>query len=81
MKRSFNTTRFFSVMALGSLAGAAVGALLSINRKDKNPAELATEVKDMARNLEKKAKRQARNLQKEEWVAKEKEKIENHLKH
>lgn len=42
--------------------------------------ELSEDVKGMARNLEKKAKRQAKNLQREEWIAKEKDKIMSHTK-
>jgi len=80
MKRSFNTARFFSAIAFGTLAGAAVGAWLAIKKIDSSPSEFASDVKDMTRNLEKKAKRQARNLQKEEWVAKEKDKIVSHSK-
>lgn len=80
MKRSFNATRFFGALAIGALAGAAVGALLAIKKRDINVDEIASDVKDMSRNLERKAKRQAKNLQREEWVAKEKDKIMSHLK-
>lgn len=80
MKRSFNTARFFGILAIGTLAGAAMGAWLAIKKIDNGPREFASDVKDMSRNLEKKAKRQARNLQKDEWVAKEKEKIMSHMK-
>lgn len=80
MKRSFNSRRFFGALAIGTLAGAAVGALLAINKRNLNVDEISNDVKDMSRNLERKAKRQARNLQREEWVAKEKDKIMSHMK-
>lgn len=80
MKRSFNSTRFFGALAIGTLAGAAVGALLAIKKRNIDLGEIASDVKDMSRNLERKAKRQAKNLQREEWVAKEKDKIMSHLK-
>ncbi|MGE5457108.1 MAG: hypothetical protein ACM3RX_02005 [Methanococcaceae archaeon] len=80
MNRSFNTWKFLRVMAMGTLAGAAIGALLSTRREKSKISEFTNDVKNMTRNLEKKANRQARNLQKEEWVEKEKEKIMNHIK-
>lgn len=80
MKRSFNSTRFFGALAIGALAGAAVGTLLAFNKRNIDLGEIASDVKDMSRNLERKAKRQAKNLQREEWVAKEKDKIMSHLK-
>ncbi|MBC8006242.1 MAG: hypothetical protein H7X84_12265 [Verrucomicrobia bacterium] len=80
MKRSFNSKRFFGALVIGTLAGAAVGALLAIKKRNINMDEIASDVKDMSRNLERKAKRQAKNLQREEWVAKEKDKIMSHLK-
>lgn len=80
MKRSFNFQRFFSALAIGTLAGAAIGALLAIRKGEREVSELSEDVKGMARNLEKKAKRQAKNLQREEWIAKEKDKIMSHTK-
>lgn len=80
MNRSFNTRKFFGVMALGTLAGAAIGALLSTKRKGSQINEFTNDVKNMTRNLEKKARRQAKNLKKEEWIEQEKEKILNHIK-
>ena len=80
MKRSFNSQRFFGALAIGTLAGAAVGALLATRKGERVINELSDDVKGMARNLEKKAKRQAKNLQREEWIAKEKDKIMSHIK-
>lgn len=80
MNRSFNTRKFFGVMAMGTLAGAAVGALLSRRRPESKISEFTNDVKNMTRNLEKKARRQAKNLRKEEWIEQEKEKILNHVK-
>lgn len=80
MNRSFNTRKFLGVMAVGTLAGAAVGALLSRNKVESKIEHMTSEVKSMTRNLEKKAKRQARNLQKNEWLENEKEKIMSHVK-
>jgi hypothetical protein len=80
MDRSFNTRKFFGVMAMGTLAGAAIGALLSTRREKSKISEFTNEVKTMTKNLEKKANRQAKNLQKEDWIEKEKEKIMSHVK-
>lgn len=80
MKRSFNSTRFFGALAIGTLAGAAVAALFATRKVEPTLSEISDDMKGMTKNLEKKAKRQAKNLQREEWVAKEKDKIMNHLK-
>ncbi|HLN73168.1 MAG: hypothetical protein ACM3O8_09615 [Methylococcaceae bacterium] len=80
MNRSFNTRKFLGVLAMGTLASAAIGALLSTKRESSKITEFTNDVKNITRNLEKKARRQARNLQKEEWVENEKEKIMNHAK-
>ncbi|HET6555914.1 MAG TPA: YtxH domain-containing protein [Prolixibacteraceae bacterium] len=80
MKRSFNSQRFFGALAIGTLVGAAVGALLAIGKGERAISELPDDVKGMTKNLEKKAKRQAKNLQREEWIAKEKDKIMSHTK-
>ena len=80
MNRSFNNRKFFGVMALGTLAGAAVGAILSLNKRESKLEHISNDIKNMTRNLEKKAKRQAKNLQKEDWIEKEKDKIMSHVK-
>lgn len=80
MNRSFNIRKFLGVVAMGTLAGAAIGVLLSTRRERSKIAEFTNDVKNITRNLEKKARKQARNLQKEEWVENEKEKIMNHAK-
>lgn len=80
MNRSFNTRKFLGVMAMGTLAGAAIGALLSTKREKSEINEFTNDVKNITRNLEKKARRQAKNLKKEEWVENEKEKIMSHVK-
>lgn len=80
MNRSFNTRKFLGVMAMGTLAGAAIGALLSTRRERSKITEFTNDVKNITKNLEKKARRQAKNLQKEEWIENEKEKIMSHVK-
>lgn len=80
MNRIFNTRKFFGVMAMGTLAGAAIGALLSFKRDESKINQFTDDVKNMTKNLEKKARKQAKNLKKEEWVEKEKEKILSHSK-
>lgn len=80
MNRSFNSRKFLGVMAIGTLAGAAVGTLLSLGKRGSKLEHITHDVKNMTRNLEKKAKRQAKNIQKEDWLDKEKEKIMSHVK-
>jgi len=80
MNRSFNNRRFLGVMALGTIAGAAVGAFLSYKKGEGKLEQISSDVKNMTKNLEKKARKQVKNLQKEDWIEKEKEKIMSHIK-
>ncbi|HEY3369758.1 MAG TPA: hypothetical protein VGK10_02855 [Prolixibacteraceae bacterium] len=80
MKRSYSITGLIGALALGTIAGAAIGVSFFLNKKNKTPKEIAGEAKDLAKNLRKKAQKKAKNIDKEEWLAQEKDKIMAHAK-
>lgn len=80
MNISFNTKKFLGIVAVGTLASAAVGALLSRRKGESKIEHMKGEVKNMTRSLEKKARKQAKNLHRDEWIENEKEKIMSHAR-
>jgi len=80
MKRSYSIKGLIGALALGTVAGAAIGVSLLLNRGNSTRQEIAKDTKNLAKNLRKKAQKKAKNTRKEEWLANEKDKIMNHAK-
>lgn len=80
MKNSFITPKLIAALAVGTLAGAAIGILFGRGKEGNTRRKIANEAKDLAKDLKKIAQRKAKSLNKEEWLDKEKEKIMNHVK-
>lgn len=80
MERSFNTAKLIGALTLGTLAGIALGVILTVTNERKMRREILNDTKDLARNLRKKAKEKAKNIRKEDWLANEKDKIVSQAK-
>lgn len=78
MKKSFSTAGLIGALAGVALAGAALGVYFILRREGNVQPEIVSDTKNLTKNLKKKAQKKAKNMRKEDWIAKEKEKIMNH---
>lgn len=79
MDKSYKNPKLMGAVALGILAGTALVVLFKAMTKKSLPEQMASDTKNFAKKLSKKAKKNAKNLRKEEWLAQEKDKIMNHI--
>lgn len=80
MNKSYLNPKLIGALALGILAGTALVVLLTGKIGKTLPEQMARDTKNLAKKLSKKAKKKAKDLRKEEWLARERDKITSHLK-
>lgn len=65
MERTFNTVKRIGALAVATLAGIALGVILTLNQERNMHKEFVGDTKNMAKKLIKKAQKKAKNTGKE----------------
>lgn len=71
MNKSFQTIKLIGALALGTLAGAGLGVLFAINKEYNIRTQIVSDTKNLVKNLSKKGSKKAKNMDQEEWLARE----------
>jgi hypothetical protein len=60
MERTFNTAKLIGALVVGTLAGAVLGVILTLNKESKIRKEIVGDTKNLEKNLKRKQKKCAK---------------------